>query len=139
MGIKLFVRLAALSTLFVAVNAAAQTMTSTVPPSQTIPDDPIAAVSTIWELFQQGMFLSGIIGILVLTLAVLNIGPLRDRFSANGPQDWVRPLLSLLIAGLGAAEIAYLTSGDTVAVILSGLGAGVGSGGLQRLVQEIRD
>ena len=140
---KMILRLSALSVILVAFGAYAQevvsTTTSTIPPSAQLPDDPIGKIEGIWGFFQSGMILSAIAGILGLLLLLLNAGPLKDRFGPNGKQDWVRPLISVLVAGLGAAEVANLAGADVAAMIGASVTAALGSGALQRLVQEILD
>ncbi len=140
MKLKTALRLSALSVILVAFGAYAQeVVTSTVPPSAQLPDDPIGKIEGIVGFFQSGMILSAVAAILGLLLLVLNIGPLKDRFGPNGKQDWVRPLISVLVAGLGAAEVANLMNADLPAILGASVTSALGSGALQRLAQEILD
>lgn len=70
--------------------------------------------------------------------AVLNIGPLKAKLDSYH-LDWLRPLVMLVGSGIGGAAAALLAGGTGTAIAVTAATAGLGSGYLQKFIQEATD
>lgn len=83
--------------------------------------------------------LAGIAAVFAAVGTVLNYGPLARRLGPTSKLDWLRPLL-MLVSVTGAAITGELMLGiEPITAAITGILAGVGSGFLQRTIQEWQD
>jgi hypothetical protein len=117
------------------VVAFAQVSTSTSPVGL---DEVVGTIPAIIAAFKSGGIWAGIAAIFGTLAALLNFGPLKKKL-AESPVDWIRPLIMLLGVGLTAALSASSLGADALSAVISGVIAGLGSGFVQKLIQDIRD
>lgn len=113
----------------------AGTATSTMGPGL---GDLLNQVPAIVSAFQSGGLLAGLSAIAATLALAMNFGPLRALL-ANSKADWLRPLLMLISVGMTAGIAAAMAGGGWLTAVISGLVAGLGSGYLQKTIQEARD
>lgn len=102
-------------------------------------EEVLATIPGIVEAFSSGGVWAGLIAVFATVMVALNFGPLKTWLAAS-PLDWLRPALMLVSVGATAGITAALTTGASVlSAVIAGALAGLGSGYLQKLIQEATD
>lgn len=95
--------------------------------------DRINEVQTVWKTAGWLAGLTTLVALLLWFTKVTFIGVLLEKNQAK----WVRPLLAMILAGLGAAAAAVTAHANLPTVILLAVGAGVMAPGADQVFQAL--
>ena len=126
--------LALLTLLVMPVVAYAQTTDT----STTSLEEVLGVIPGIVAAFNDMGILAGIAAVAGAALVVLNFGPLKKALAAS-PLDYVRPLIMLISVSVAAGIGTAMAGASALSAVIAGVMAGLGSGWLQKLIQEWRD
>ena len=95
-------------------------------------------INSLIPLLNAESFWVGVASAFGVMGAILNVGPCKTKLDTYG-LDWLRPLVMLVSVGIGGGASAMLAGGDQFAVCIASATAGLGSGFLQKFIQEATD
>ena len=101
-------------------------------------EEVLGTIPGIVGAFTDGNVLLGISLAFAALGVALNFGPLKSLI-AGSKYDWVRPALMLVVVGATAGIGSAMAGADALGAILMGIMAGVGSGYIQKIIQEYKD
>lgn len=128
--------------VFAQVDAGVVTSTAGVDTGAGVPptdvEDVVGVIPAIWNAFTSAGLLAGLAAIFGSLAVIMNFGPLKRRLAASS-FDWLRPLVMLISVGGGAGVGAFMMTPNVIGAVIAGLTAGLGSGYVQKLIQEVND
>lgn len=106
--------------------------------STTTLEEVLGVIPGIVAAFTDMGILAGVAAISAVALVVLNFGPLK-KLLAESEFDWVRPAILLVTVGLTMGIGTAMAGASVLSAVIAGVMAALGSGYLQKLIQEYRD